>query len=520
MLDAKDEYTAMHSRNVSNISKSIAQALDLPAEQIWDIEIAAYLHDIGKVSIPYNIINKNGALDDEEFKTIKKHPSNSYIILQRLSGFFDVKDYVLYHHERFDGKGYPEGKKGNEIPLGARIISLADTYDAMTSSRSYRKALSHETAMAEIKANAGTQFDPRLAEIFIDLDFCHNEDHSIEEKKNKNFIERKLFESEEVISQQKDEFMENVEEANVFNKIVSDESFAEKIFNNTPVSYILLKPDYEVVYASPHFLSNFNLGQRQAQGKKCFEMSGGNQKCVGCPMSKAVEENRLVQEELIQNINGIKKYFDCYSMPYHNDNGELIYILEILLDRTEERQLRKEHENDLANIVAMLLDLLAINDLAAFNKSKFIKRISGRILEYFLPSPQEMQEIEMAGALCDVAMISLSDIDMDEEQKYKTHTMLAYDMLSGLSAFENIADIIKHHHELYNGHGFPDGLSGNQIPLASRIISLADACYEYLIKYPEKGLEEMLDQQEVMAEFDPKLIKILKEELQFGPIKI
>src|SRR5574344_118457 len=168
-LDAKDKYTHGHSIRVTVYSLALAKALKLPDDVLEEIETAGLLHDIGKIAIPEKILSKPGKLTDEEFAIIKTHPELAEKIVDSIDKLKLISNWLKCHHERYDGKGYPAGLKGEEIPISARIIAIADTYDAMTSSRSYRAALSHETAINEIKNCAGSQFDPNLANLFVSI---------------------------------------------------------------------------------------------------------------------------------------------------------------------------------------------------------------------------------------------------------------------------------------------------------------------------------------------------------------
>ncbi len=169
-LDAKDTYTHGHSMRVTLYSLMLANKLD-PDNKIFfeNIEIAGLLHDIGKISIPQNVLCKPGKLTEEEFVIMKTHASCSERLVHNIGKLQNISIWVKAHHEKWDGTGYPDHLKGEEIPLCARIVAIADTYDAMTSTRSYRNALSHEVAIAEIERCAGTQFDPELAKLFIEI---------------------------------------------------------------------------------------------------------------------------------------------------------------------------------------------------------------------------------------------------------------------------------------------------------------------------------------------------------------
>lgn len=168
-IDAKDSYTHGHSERVTKYSVELAIALDLEKKVIEDVKLAGMLHDIGKIGIPELVLNKPGRLTDEEFDIIKTHPDLGVRILARVEFLAPVIPLIRHHHERFDGRGYPGGLNSLNIPYGARLIAIADTYDAMTSDRPYRKAMDMETALAEIARCRGSQFDPELADAFVEM---------------------------------------------------------------------------------------------------------------------------------------------------------------------------------------------------------------------------------------------------------------------------------------------------------------------------------------------------------------
>ena len=168
-IDAKDKYTNGHSIRVATYSQEIAKRLGKPKSEQKLIFHMALLHDIGKIGIPDNIINKDTRLTDEEYNAIRQHPGIGSDILKTIEEIPDIMVGARWHHERYDGKGYPDGLKGEEIPEYARIIGVADAYDAMTSKRSYREILGQDIVRSEIVKGRGTQFDPEFADIMIQM---------------------------------------------------------------------------------------------------------------------------------------------------------------------------------------------------------------------------------------------------------------------------------------------------------------------------------------------------------------
>ncbi|KAF0224458.1 MAG: hypothetical protein FD133_1832 [Erysipelotrichaceae bacterium] len=169
-VDARDPYTAGHSSRVSTISLAIAKVINLSEDDIKTLEYATLFHDIGKIGISDAILNKAGKLNDEEYAQMKKHPEIGINILSGIEFLEKSLSIIKHHHERFDGRGYPDGLVGDEIPLGSRIVAIADTFDAMTTDRPYRKGVSSSVAISEIIKNSGSQFDGSLVDSFLKID--------------------------------------------------------------------------------------------------------------------------------------------------------------------------------------------------------------------------------------------------------------------------------------------------------------------------------------------------------------
>lgn len=166
MLDLKDLDTGCHSTRLAEWAVRVAEELGMEESLFQAVEISALLHDIGKVGVPDATLQKPGSLTDDEFAVLRRHSEYGWAILRLIPGFAAVSHFVLHHHERMDGRGYPAGLRGEEIPMGARVICVIDAFDAMVSDRPYRRGLPVEEALRRLQEAAGTQFDPRVVSLF------------------------------------------------------------------------------------------------------------------------------------------------------------------------------------------------------------------------------------------------------------------------------------------------------------------------------------------------------------------
>jgi HD-GYP domain-containing protein (c-di-GMP phosphodiesterase class II) len=167
LLDLRDLNTGVHSTRLAEWGLRVARDLGVPEDDMADLEMGALLHDIGKIGVPDNVLNKPGRLTAEEYEVVKRHPEFGWTAIRNLPGLEQTSLYVLHHHENFDGTGYPARLKGSETPIGARIVSVIDAFDAMVSSRPYRAGLPLEEAIRRLHQSSGTQFDPDVVKSFV-----------------------------------------------------------------------------------------------------------------------------------------------------------------------------------------------------------------------------------------------------------------------------------------------------------------------------------------------------------------
>lgn len=164
-LEARDPYTSNHSSNVADMSVELGKEMGINGHELEIVHVAAHLHDIGKIGVPDGVLLKDSSLNEAEWEQVRRHPVIGFQILQKSRYLREVADLILYHHERFDGNGYPRGLAGKDIPFGSRIIAIADAVEAMLSNRPYRKALSLDCCCREIQGGMGSQFDPEVAQV-------------------------------------------------------------------------------------------------------------------------------------------------------------------------------------------------------------------------------------------------------------------------------------------------------------------------------------------------------------------
>ena len=169
MLHARDPYTFEHSDEVADLAEEIARQLGLHEDEIEQVRSGALIHDVGKIGIPDSILKKPGKLTDDEWVVMKTHPDIGADLIKDLEMYAGVVDLVRHEHEHWDGNGYPKGLQGEEIPLGARIIAVADAYNALITDRPYREAYPHERAVEIIKSESGTHFDPKVVDVFLSV---------------------------------------------------------------------------------------------------------------------------------------------------------------------------------------------------------------------------------------------------------------------------------------------------------------------------------------------------------------
>ncbi len=343
LLESKDRYTARHSRNVHNYASMIAANMGLDEKLIQEISIAGLLHDIGKVEVPYEIINKPSKLDESEYAIIMGHPSTGDEMLDGLSQFASIRHHVRHHHERVDGMGYPDGIAGDELSLGAKILAVADTYDAMTTDRPYRGALTHEEAIAEIHRVAGSQLDQEIVLAFSRLNLNGSENPLGKEAAEGQVHERFLAQGS--VST---EDLEEVQKQLHYRSEIDESSVLQAIFDNTPCGYVLFDKNSKPIFASNFFLDYMGISDDELQDHLGAEPLIEQTIKAGKPLNKIIET--VIADE--------PRAYELYSIPVFDDDKTFEYLVWCMIDRTEEIELAKSFDKDFMRAISLVKALV------------------------------------------------------------------------------------------------------------------------------------------------------------------
>jgi PAS domain-containing protein len=371
LLEKKYPYTSVHCRNVGTISAKLAQHMGLGSRAVFRAALGGLLHDLGMLYVPSIILEKDMGLSEEEYATVKEHPMFAQILLAGLPSFNDLKDVATAHHEMWNGRGYPRGTSGEAIPIEARIIAIADTYDAMTSDRPYRAALPHSAVIAEIGRLSGSRFDPRLAEGFAWM------------VENGGMDKAALVAPAGRPSAPTAEFTLYEHHAKRFGpapvhagarsleEVMASDTFLESIFDNTPAFYTVVDESFNVIYASGSLAAAAGKSQGELLSGRCCDAMGQGMPChqqggawPSWPAAKAFATGKredALMEVMDEDMRGQRLYFDNFAVPIEldgADGGRIKCCLEIMFDRTKEKGVRNALEGDLKQLMAKIRSMV------------------------------------------------------------------------------------------------------------------------------------------------------------------
>ena len=317
ILEIYDTYTSGHSENVAEISAGIAEEMGLSQKLITDTYWSGMVHDIGKLLVPVSILNKKERLNEAEYEIIKNHPVWGSEALSNSDSLKHISEYILYHHERWDGKGYPEGLESSQIPLVSQILSVADAWDAMRSNRSYRDPLSEEKALLEITNNKETQFAPEVVEAFLKL-VKNNNIYQKDQQKNKKKV-----------------FLSNI-----------GENYFEQLFDQSSEGIVILDNNFRVVKSNQHFLEMFDYKKNEILNKHIKDIVVPKEKSRETDNFIKMVENdeRVNTKSFRQKKNDEKIEVSIQGFPISLNQGDSGYYI-IYQDITELKNLERKYIN-------------------------------------------------------------------------------------------------------------------------------------------------------------------------------
>lgn len=546
-IELKDHYTRGHCERVARYALMIAESLNLSETERNFLRYGSWLHDCGKIGVSDTILNKKGPLTEDEFEIIRKHPVWGADVARQAQLHQKIVNIILHHHERFDGAGYPSGLSGKEIPLGARIVAIADAFDAMTTHRSYQKKRSFAEAAEELSTEKTLSIDPELMDIFLNElarnGFIKTQDEKIKDiQKDLNtavlFVDdeqnilhsmRRLFAEEPFDIYQAssgEEGLKILEEHSEIGLIVSDQrmpkmngvEFLEKAREMRPDVLRILLTGYSDIHAVTDAIN---------KGGVCRYLTkpwndGDLVQCVRESVriyNLTLENKRLSGVIQEQNLK-LKNWNEQLEQMVQNQTKKLSKQNEEL------KKLYLQQKKNFKAIIAALSGLIELRDKRVRNHTKTVAEISVRVARKMGLSAKEVETIAIASLLHDIGKIGISDALMDMDlEKMNQNEMVEYmkHPVRGQSAIEFIEDLrpagilIRHHHERFDGAGFPDKLAKDSIPVGARIIAAADFIDRAIGGYAGENAVEsilMLVKNELGKKFDPQLYKYTRDTVE------
>ncbi|MBI5310858.1 MAG: HD domain-containing protein, partial [Actinobacteria bacterium] len=521
-LHARDGYTGDHSKETLAMTMAVAHELELEADVREQLADTALLHDIGKIGIPNSILQKPGKLTDDEWVTMKRHPEIGEQILRDMPGFEEVANAVRHEHERWDGGGYPDGVAGEQIPLISRIVLACDAYHAMTSDRPYRAAMSEDEALAELRRNSGTQFDPRVVVALENAIVEGRLERHIDdvesplgELQEENDFGREHGEAQAPLRLDTSPHAGNGRSTlNDPRLITTGSAISAGLVALATSAYLVTGPGFDrfgaLLVAGAATIAFASLAMRRQGAPRWWNFGVGLLAYAVAPMAAlhfdepamlvlalgaSVMMAAFFSERLVvmafQSLLQIGGYvvlpvalFGWELLPFSAASARAFpgtlsaigYFIKKLL------AMRFERDRFTATMSSLLLALEA--------RDGYTSEHSDATLEMAMLVADELKldetvrlELKDVALLHDIGKIGIPDeilnkpgkLTDDEWAVMRTHPIVGQQIVSRVPGFESVADAIRHEHERWDGNGYPDRIAGTRIPLASRIVLACDA---------------------------------------------
>ncbi len=514
LIEAKDKYTALHSANVEKYSVMLGKAIGMSEYDLEILRIAASIHDVGKIKIPNTILNKPGKLTEHEFDIIKKHTKYTTEILGTLEFFSYISTGAGYHHERYDGNGYLDGISGDDIPLMSRIMAIADTFDAMTTDRSYRNALPIKTALDEITRCKWSQFDPYLVDKFVNLDFDIS-------SKNGEDLENELLNIHKIPKNIKEQMYQGIMEV-----LLSLDIFEllQYVFSTDIYGVIVMtenktesKGKYQVIYQN-HFVDKLlDTGAIPEKWEPCLR-GVPEFKCTHCYIATCQLRGETINRNVrLTNKFGNDMYLDVRTFPYHEFSSDTVYIVEILRNVTNETVAEKNSVADFFNFIDNLYVQFAENNEGLARINSKLKPLATWIANKLRLEPYDIELLHKALSICDLGIIALADSNefryksLTELRGSKHHIETINNLIKEFKSFRDVKDIVLHHHNFYNEKSDVGRFVADEVPIHSYIIATADHIITKMVE--GNKLDDILNKFEERAglELSPQIANVILE---------
>ncbi len=485
LIEAKDKYTANHSSNVAKYSALLGKSIGLSGIELEKLKLASSLHDIGKVSIPNHILNKTGKLNEQEYNYIKEHSNYSGRILKVFKSLGDISDAGLYHHEMYNGQGYPYGIKGRDIPLYARIITVTDSFDAMTTDRPYKMAVSLNEAINELKENRATQFDPYLVDKFVNLNLSEamNSLNNIDMMRDDELTATD--EVSKLMQQNIYDMFNNIDPFDILDNMINHNYYGFIISKDSKDTSENLDDRFELLYKSSLVDELINNGYLHGNWQMCLKEKK-NDVCNNCPVDRCLSINSMhIKKSKLVNSAGNVKYLKTLLRPEHSKKNNETFILELLKDETLNVIYGNNTATEFFNFVDNLSKIFVERDFEYSIIYGEIRGLANWIASKVLISEHKTELLNKALSICDLGIVALLDSNeyiyenLISLRTNKEHIRIIYNMITNLRTFEDIKDIVLYHHIKYNDTKYP--LSGDEVPIQSYIIGIADFLLTYTV---------------------------------------
>ncbi len=542
-VELSDPYTRGHSERVAEYAVSIGKALGLEAQELETLEYAALLHDIGKVGIPYVILLKPGSLSVSEWEIVKLHPILSYMVLKNIFSFKEAADWVRYHHERYDGTGYPSGLKGESIPLGSRIIAVADAFDALTTDRPYRSKLSTRDAKRVLREGAGIQWDPEIVRIALKVLKPKRELHEnplLAELDQIRYRSTITFYRLPVLYSIISKFWEGMSLDEILDTTLWEllrslrlEKGLIQLFEKDG-----LKVKASFGFSAQNIEKLKSLSLSEMENILATGLNG-----IGIP-TEYREFSRIADHPDLKNLKVI------ISVPIKSSKGEPIYgyisimssrerkfteeekkfvesvadHLALIIENKTYQELKRYSSYDIVKTLIRAMEIKGINVKGHSERVAFIAREIGRELGF---NEEKLNKLYQAGLLHDIGKIVIPDtilakaevglkyLDPEERKIVELHPVFGATLIEEISALRELAPWIRYHSERYDGSGFPEGLKGEKIPLEARILSLAETFDAIVSRKGEGKISSMKAAlkrlEELREKWDPQVLEAAKK---------